>query len=307
MYSVENNSKNKYKVDNSMYCNNCNNYGHLNKKCIYPYTSNGVISFIINKFDIKKMDELEKYIEKRINENIKENEENIENEDIKFIMVQRKNSLGYIEFIRGKYNENIMDCNEKLENLLNPSINYLIKQMNVEEINNIINCEFDELWLKLWNNNGIHNNYHLMEYNNSKIKFYLIRQKYKKEDLKKPAYSFNEWGFPKGRRNKYENDLECALREFNEETNIKKENLHVFNKINKIQENMIGTNGVKYLHNYFLAYVNDYTEIKTDNCEIGDIQLLTINECLNLIRPYHIEKKNVLKKIFLIINEFIKK
>jgi 8-oxo-dGTP pyrophosphatase MutT (NUDIX family) len=29
-----------------------------------------------------------------------------------------------------------------------------------------------------------------------------------------------EWGFPKGKKNRNENDRECAIREFREETNI---------------------------------------------------------------------------------------
>ena len=34
-------------------------------------------------------------------------------------------------------------------------------------------------------------------------------------------YSDTEWGFPKGRRNNNEKDIECANREFYEETNYK--------------------------------------------------------------------------------------
>ena len=34
------------------------------------------------------------------------------------------------------------------------------------------------------------------------------------------VYESPEWGFPKGRRNMHESDLDCAKREFEEETGI---------------------------------------------------------------------------------------
>ena len=33
-----------------------------------------------------------------------------------------------------------------------------------------------------------------------------------------PAWKHSEWGFPKGRRNKLEDNMTCAIREFNEES-----------------------------------------------------------------------------------------
>ena len=56
-----------------MYCNNCGNTGHYYWQCNKPYLSYGIILFKIFK--------------------------NIP----KILMVQRKDSICYIEFIRGKY------------------------------------------------------------------------------------------------------------------------------------------------------------------------------------------------------------
>ena len=39
--------------------------------------------------------------------------------------------------------------------------------------------------------------------------------------MKKSKYLYEEWGFPKGRKQIYESTRECAEREFEEETNIK--------------------------------------------------------------------------------------
>ena len=40
-----------------------------------------------------------------------------------------------------------------------------------------------------------------------------------------------EWGFPKGRRNFNETDLNCALREFNEETGINMKSIKLLEKL----------------------------------------------------------------------------
>ena len=52
-------------------------------------------------------------------------------------MIQRKHSLGYIEFIRGRYNEKKLNNDNAYCNNFYPSINYLIEQMNEDEITNI--------------------------------------------------------------------------------------------------------------------------------------------------------------------------
>ena len=69
-------------------------------------------------------------------------------------MVQRKHSLGYMEFIRGKYNINDIE-----------NIKYLLEQMTPEELQNINNNNFDYLWNMLWDNDPnstttIKNKYH---------------------------------------------------------------------------------------------------------------------------------------------------
>ena len=128
-------------------------------------------------------------------------------------MVQRKHSLGFLEFIRGKYNVN------NIETIL-----FLIEQMTPEEINNIETHDFDYLWNNVWNDNNQNepvnkNINHQKEYILSKQKFYDL--KLNNSDIFSqvtPKFSFNEWGFPKGRRDLYEPDMVCAMREFEEET-----------------------------------------------------------------------------------------
>ena len=64
----------------------------------------------------------------------------IENEKTKILMINRKDSLCYIDFIRGKYKGNDLKYIDKL-----------FSRMSNNEIENIKNKTFEELWKTLWN------------------------------------------------------------------------------------------------------------------------------------------------------------
>ena len=95
----------------NIFCMNCGKNGHNIKLCKEPITSCGIICFKIDNLSLYKIDNFlfNKYINiKDFNyENINYfNKINFHRKDIKFILIQRKHSLSYIEFVRGKYNEN---------------------------------------------------------------------------------------------------------------------------------------------------------------------------------------------------------
>jgi 8-oxo-dGTP pyrophosphatase MutT (NUDIX family) len=127
----------------------------------------------------------------------------------------------------------------------------------------------------------------------------------------KPDYNYPEWGFPKGRKQRGENDLDCAKREFFEETGYVQQDIKILNNVKPIVENMIGTNGVSYRFIYYLAEdISLNVPIISDknNNEIGDIGFFTYDETLQLFREYHIEKRNITKNIFLFyLDNLIKK
>lgn len=317
------------------YCSNCNRKGHTFKNCNEPIISNGLIAIYIKNFDNELIPYLENYIvrnlkifnntynkktsspnyKKTLSSNSNSNsslnkwfeecekKKNIStenfyniNDNIQFLMVQRKHSLGYMEFMRGRY---INDDKE--------SIIHLIEQMSPSEITDISNKDFDYLWNNLWDLNNIKNKNHHKEYIQSKQKFYQIKLNYPEIFIEiKPLYSFNEWGFPKGRRESYESDLVCAIREFEEETGLEETNYTIMEKCKSIRENLTGTNGVYYAHNYFLSIINDNLAHKDEsNREIGQTKVLNIAECLDKIRPYHKNKIRIIKHIYMVINDFL--
>jgi ADP-ribose pyrophosphatase YjhB (NUDIX family) len=292
-------------------CTNCDSHGHEYKDCPEPITSWGII--LVSLTDLKEIAIKHQKI------NIKSHIYNIAPETsadlqllglitqrIKFLLIQRKHSLGYVDFIRGKY---------KLDNI--DGINFLFQHMIKSEINKIKTMDFDDLWVDLWNNDQQKMNYLKKEFFQAKDKFIKLKTSVELElnldfyvNNVEPLFTVNEWGFPKGRRNKNENAKECAIREFCEETLIPKESISVIDSIDPIEENLIGTNGVKYRHIYYLAEttINDLPE-NSNNNEIGNMEFFTYSDGHETLREYHVEKRQIITSVFyyyleLILNMF---
>lgn len=301
---------------NKIYCINCGKKGHKIKNCNFPIVSYGIICINIKIDNIKlKFDQIVKYINNNdydinlcnlyYNHLIKVNNyDNI----IKYLMINRKHSLNYIEIIRGKYDI------DNLHYLIN-SINYITKN----EKNLLLTKDFDYLWSELWNNKFIKNGYD-NEFEKSKDKFNkltngILFNNFINIDfnyiINKCKFDFidTEWEFPKGRKNTNENDLDCAIREFYEETNIDIHNIQPLS-FDKIDEVFMGTNYSKYKNIYYLYDIIDDKIIdkkknKFQKLEINDVKWLNINECFDKIRDYHFEKKNTLYYIHFILTNIL--
>ena len=254
------------------YCNNCGKQGHISRNCNKPITSYGVLLF--SEKDDKP----------------------------KITMIQRKDSLCYIEIIRGKYN--IYD----IEN-----IKLLLNRISKKELENIKNIDFDTLWKNLWLLEDINDTKYMKEYYNSKNLFEKIRintqiQEYLKDIESK--YDESEWEFPKGKKNRNEKNFECAKRELEEETNIKSEDYELIENISPIIENFIGENSINYRNIYYIGLCKNIKKkkINKDNLnqinEVKDVKLVTNNEAINLIRDYNTTKYKIINNIFKFIEKY---
>lgn len=253
------------------YCNNCGNYGHIYRNCRHPILSYGIILY---------------------------------NSESKIIMVERKDSLSYIEFMRGKYNS-IYD---------KEYLKLLFTRFSDNELENIVKYDFDQLWNKLWIHIETINQRIKKEYKKSKIKFNKLKEGYVDDgeiinlknlvDNVNNKYSRNEWEIPKGRRKMYENNRECAIREFAEETNIPFDKYSLYKNIIPITEEYTGINNVRYKHVYYIGYINEGINLfinyknKDQYTEIKNIEWLTKDECLDKIRDYDLNKKEIVNKFF---------
>ena len=283
----------------NIYCSNCNHSTHEYKDCPEPITSWGIVLVNLSLLPISII---------HTKTNIKSHIFNITPTSpneliilsqsmsyIKFLLVQRRHSIGYIDFLRGKY---------RIDNI--DGINFLFQHMNQLEINNIGSKTFDELWIDLWTGDENKINNIKKEYNGAKQKFETLKNSHEVElnlnfyvENVQPIYNSNEWGFPKGRKGKFENPKECAIREFVEETNIPKEKIKVIDLIDPIEENLIGTNGIKYRHIYYVAEITEeFLPPIEGNNEIGGLNYFSYNDGLNIIRDYHVDKREVLTSVY---------
>ena len=87
---------------NTNICNNCGKQGHMFHQCKLPITSYGIIVF---------KDSLE---------------------GIQYMMIRRKDSFGYIDFIRGKYSPYNLN-----------QLNTIIDEMSLDEKKRILTLPFD--------------------------------------------------------------------------------------------------------------------------------------------------------------------
>jgi len=294
--------------DKNMSCINCGNFGHDYKHCKEPITSWGIILVHVSgkeqnepnspnseNTDLKQFDSYEGILINDKNDlNLACTCMNL----VRFLLVRRKHSLGYIEFIRGRYIKDNID-----------GIIYLFQQMTPNEINKINTMDFTDLWNDFWGGDSKKLLFNKKEFAESKEKFDSLKNKIGVElplnfytKNVKPFYSLPEWGFPKGRKLRGESDLDCAVREFSEETGLEPTDIKIISSVKPIIENIIGTNGVSYRHVYYLAQnLNNKIPLVTDrnNTEIGDIGFFTYEDANCMIRDYHIEKKNILKNVFM--------
>ncbi len=303
--------KNKF----NLYCMNCGKKGHTTKKCNFPIISIGIICIYIQNFNID-LNKIINYCKKLQNNYLFESEELKEmmqifekvkkfdyeslDNHIQYLMICRKNSLSYVDFMRGKYD---IDDYEYLHNT--------IYMMTEKEQQSLLINKFEDLWLDLWSCS--YNMNYSQEYEESKLKFDKLKYGYliQKNELnfkidfqtiinsKVDQYTEPEWGFPKGRRNSNEKNIDCAKREFQEETGLKEEDYHILN-LSPLEELYMGSNHIRYKHIYYLGQIQKFTNIEVDTSnqhqliEIGDIRYLTFKDGYNKIRKYHIDKKNVL-------------
>jgi 8-oxo-dGTP pyrophosphatase MutT (NUDIX family) len=204
-------------------------------------------------------------------------------------MIRRKNTFGYIDFIKGQYSENNTEYLQKLFN-----------EMSVQEKEIIKENNFEVLWKQMWEDNVRSN-----LFNNSKQKFINLKSSGILHQLIENSttnWIETEWEFPKGRRNYMEKDLDCALREFEEETGLNTSHINLIENLLPFEETFIGTNEKIYKNKYFLASVNEnlnsFDELNNFQIsEVSKIEWKTINECNLSIRPYNFEKINLINSI----------
>ena len=253
------------------HCNNCGKVGHQFVNCKIPITSSGVIALRISNVGA-----------------------------IEYLLIRRKETLGYIDFMRGKYTVTNKDY-----------IMNMLKQMTEYEKDRLKTVNFNILWKDVWGE-GYCNTRYKIEESNSRDKFDSLVSGvvfkdnfYTLSDLIDESRKYSnwvepEWGFPKGRRNNNETDYDCAIREFCEETGFNTDKINPIQNVIPFEEIFVGSNYISYKHKYFLVYMDYNNTLNLNNYQRSEVSKMCwsqIGSCLNQIREYNLEKKRIITNV----------
>jgi 8-oxo-dGTP pyrophosphatase MutT (NUDIX family) len=216
---------------------------------------------------------------------------------IEYLLIQRRDSIGFIEVMRGKYRLSDRDY-----------IKQHLTGMTGEEREKLLTKPFDELWESLWGPPQEGSHAYRNEKEQAKQKLEALRPLLAELIAECPtAWATPEWGFPKGRRDMGESEYTCAMREMWEETNILEKNIIPIRNMEPIRETFNGTNGIRYCHKYYIAYApagigEETLDVAAEHNEhikreVSRIQWLPYEDALSKIRPENPEKRQVLLRV----------
>jgi len=226
-------------------------------------------------------------------------------------LICRKDTIGFIEFMRGKYAVNNRAY-----------IQNLISEMTLTEKQRLLDNDFSTLWYNLWGDNV--SNQFRSEEKNARDKFDALKEgitlnsggfstfnnsTFNLQSLiaaSETKWTEPEWGFPKGRHNNLEKDLNCGLREFEEETGYPSHCVKVLQNVMPYEEIFTGSNYKSYKHKYYLGCidVSEKPKKRHQETEISKVEWCTYERALELIRPYNVEKLAVLEKVNKVLERY---
>jgi len=183
----------------------------------------------------------------------------------KFLLVQRKHSISLLNILRDNYRKS--ELKHLIENMTKEEVKMCVEAINNKKIESLVK--------------GVLGNEHIKyDYSSfSSLLPYFIAAS--EEEKSKEE---NEWSFPKGRVEKEENSLQCALREVEEETGIKGENLFLHaHSIKLVSKHDVYT---YELFIYPAILFKDVSFELKDNIEVNKIEWFTKEEVEKKIKNF---------------------
>lgn len=267
-------------------CTNCGQSGHSFRDCQAPVTSLGILLFRVNDPHWKQESVLTE-----VATSITGLEPVFSKVEV--LLIQRRDSLGFVDILRGKYALHDTDY-----------IQRQVAVMTDTERSRLLSTDFEQLWKDMWGADSADVQYK-KDKEQSRLKLQQLRETTLPQILQQCTTHWDtpEWGFPKGRRDPYESDLACALREVQEETGLTSKDIDIIHNLEPLSETFFGTNQVHYCHKYFVGFVRDGSRVHFDENdphmrrEIGNLGWFKLNDALQKIRPDNIEKREILLRL----------
>jgi 8-oxo-dGTP pyrophosphatase MutT (NUDIX family) len=254
---------------------------------------------------------------------------------LRILVVRRRNTYAFLDFMYSRYVKFRFNPNMP-KKTFNDNLIDLFNKMTVHEKFVIMSLDFDKIWYQAWlcappsqseiasvelkdTNNILDNVQNILNNSNDILNYIKFKNKFKTTfldhdggaSLKKLIKNSNInaqpiWEIPKGRlKTKIESQVNCAVREFYEETNIPKS---LYKVLPNTAEYEYIDNNVKYKFVYFLAVTKFNIEPKiiiNSNAQFSEIdevkwvdlvELKLLNEKLSIF---------VRDKIFAVIKKKI--
>lgn len=215
--------------------------------------------------------------------------------DLEFLLIHKRVSFCFIEFVNGRYRRG-----DKAR------LHFLFSGMTNDEKIDVWSLDFTRMWFRIWlidADNKRTDRDHYEKYRSRRAYFKDCHLEGDKTGtalraaLKATNCSNTIWELPKGRPNSAaELPLNCALREFKEETGFGPDNYTLL-PAEPTLCTIIHADNVKYISNYYVAMARPGTGIlapihldySNDSlhqlAEVIDIKWVSIKEMANMVAP----------------------
>jgi 8-oxo-dGTP pyrophosphatase MutT (NUDIX family) len=230
----------------------------------------------------------------------------------KFLLVKKRVTRYYCDFVLGRYPKN----DEKY-------LTDLFNNMTVNEKCIILSEDFSKIWFHIWLKNmkdcKFYNNKMNNLYTYCRTKYERFITYYNSRNILYKNYIRNSkskpltWDIPKGKLEPNETYLEGAIREFEEESNIRINKYQIITDKKPLHYSHI-FNNINYINKYFVAKLNPNSIIREgvsfsnnyQRYEIADTRFFSLHE-LNYLELNNKGIKKLLKKAVKIFKNKTKK
>ena len=209
------------------------------------------------------------------------------------VLVKGRYTYAFNEFVVGNHNKRSIGV-----------VKYLLNNMTVLERCSILSMDFDYMWYHIW----LGTNKNMEMYTKQKNRFerrWMEDGGVQLRELVKASKKLPESNlrieFAKGRKSPSDaSELDCAIRETEEETNINPSQYTIIPNIKK-RVSFIRMN-VKYIYNYFVGFANSNFDVSLDMsnicqiAEISDIRWMDIDQIRQIDKCQRLE--NIIRPIF---------
>lgn len=181
---------------------------------------------------------------------------------IEVLMVKKKTTFSFVEFVLGHYKRNS-----------DSTLIYLLSKMTPEEKLDIWSLDFSKMWTRIWLTDpespvsNVSKNSKTAPFSHQdkmekylRCKNYFIINHIKdggtkiRELLSRSDSCDTLWELPKGRSNPQEKPLNCAIRELQEETGIDPTQYQLLNV--DTCSNTVVSGKIQYINNYYLSILH---------------------------------------------------